>query len=409
VGVLADDFSGAGDVALAFRAAGFSAEIWAPVGGPPVPPRTRVWIIDTESRGLTPRAADRTVRRGLATLAPWKPDFIFKKIDSTLRGPVGAELAAFIDVLRPVGPVPFVPAFPKMKRTTVGGRHFVGGVPLNKTAFAKDPRHPVETNVVARILSNTYKKGFDCQRNLTGKTGFSADPDKKVFNRRTLTEETSFSPDSCQSGFNQQNVPARERVWGPDVGNEREMAGVARRVLASGRVAVGSAGFAAALARAMGGGQGLRNKEPGENQKPFSFGTTNSARVGVVAGSAHPLSERQLNRLKNALPHPNVFVVERPLRREVPGTVLRRLVSAARVLEKAHGIRRWVVTGGETGFALARIWNEPRWRVVGSIEPGVPLCRSLGQRARWLVLKPGGFGSTEVFLKSVRRLLRKDD
>jgi uncharacterized protein YgbK (DUF1537 family) len=46
-----------------------------------------------------------------------------------------------------------------MKRTTVGGRHFVHGVPLHKTAFGKTRVHPVETNVVANFVE-TYKKGI---------------------------------------------------------------------------------------------------------------------------------------------------------------------------------------------------------------------------------------------------------
>ncbi len=123
--------------------------------------------------------------------------------------------------------------------------------------------------------------------------------------------------------------------------------------------------------------------------------------VGVLVGSAHPLAGRQAERLKNFLPKAGVFVIERPLQRGSPGRVLRRLVAEVRALEKVHKIRRWVVTGGETAFALARLWKEPRWRVAGSIEPGVALCRSVGRPRRWLVLKPGGFGSLNVLVKAV--------
>jgi uncharacterized protein YgbK (DUF1537 family) len=385
VGVLADDFSGAGDVALAFRSAGLASEIGAPVNGRflvlPLP-RTRVWIIDTESRGLAPRAADRAVRNALATLAHWKPDFIFKKIDSTLRGPVGAELAAFVHILQPDGPVAFVPAFPKMKRTTVAGRHFVQGIPLHRTAFGKDPRAPVRTNVISKILAQTYKKGF-------------------------LQEKVSNAPNSVLArswslGFQQQNVPTRERVWVPDVETDRQMAGVARRVLRTGRVAVGSAGFAAALAREMVGGH-----PPGRDPKPVFPMTRAKRGVGVVVGSAHPVSREQLDRLKNFFPAKGVFLFEGPFQRGTPGQVLRRLVRKARKMETVQGIRRWVVTGGETAFAMARVWKSFRWQVVGAIEPGVPLCRSLGRPARWLVMKPGGFGSTDVLLESVRQLLGK--
>lgn len=382
VGVLADDFSGAGDVALAFQSVGMTAEIWTPAGegekpGPervPSFPKTRVWIIDTESRGLSPRAAVRAVRGALRTLAPWKPDFIFKKIDSTLRGPVGAELRAFLNVLRPAGPVPVVPAFPRMGRTTVGGRHFVDGVPLNRTPFGKDPRHPIRSNDLNRIL----------------------DP-------------------SCPSGSRQQNVSARERVWVPDVVDSRSMVLAARRALL-GRVAVGSAGFAGAIAhlwhkplpREKAHGLSVGPLRRGRSPSDARATQTRGAPVGVVIGSAHPLSARQAERMKNFLPGAGVFVLKSSPRRGVPEKILRHLVNRARALEKDHGIRRWVATGGETAFALARLWRKSRWRVVGSVEPGVPLCRSLGGNPRFLVMKPGGFGSVDVFRKAVRRLRRKE-
>ncbi|HMU75845.1 MAG TPA: four-carbon acid sugar kinase family protein, partial [Elusimicrobiota bacterium] len=287
----------------------------------------------------------------------WKADFIFKKIDSTLRGPVGAELAAFIEAVRPSAPVAFVPAFPRMGRTTVGGRHFVNGVPLHRTPFGIDPRHPIQTNVLTRILDASWP-----------------------------------------TGFQRQNAATRECVWVADVADERALAAVARRALDNG-VAVGSAGLAAAVARQMGG----RQKGPRPEAAVVGAGP-----VGVVVGSAHPLSGRQLARLKNFLPRSDVFLLERPESPGSPARVLRTLVSGARGLEKAHGIRRWVVTGGETAFALARLWKTPRWRVAGEIEPGVPLCVSVGPPPRVLVMKPGGFGSIDALLKATVRLSKKE-
>lgn len=375
VGVVADDLTGAGDVALAFEAAGLTTEIGIPaVGGvPPLPgPEVRVWILDTESRGLPPHRAARAVRRAVGALSHWKPAFFFKKIDSTLRGPVGAETAAFMDSLFPKGnrePVPFVPAFPKMGRTTVNGRHFVDGVPLHQTPFGKDPVHPIRTHVLAGILAASWPSGSQ-RRN-------------------------EKSRECVREGV---------RVWAPDVESDREMVSVARKVL-GGRAAVGSAGFAAVLARGMGGRKKVRAHGPVAR---VARGRTEAGSVGVVVGSAHPMAGRQLERLKNFLPKAGVWLMERPLRRGSPGRVLRRLAAQARSAERRHKIRRWVVTGGETAFALARFWKEPRWRVAGSIEPGVALCRSMGRPARYLVLKPGGFGSLDVLLNAVRRLLGKE-
>src|SRR5207248_14493 len=67
-------------------------------------------------------------RRGARTL--------YKKIDSTLRGHVGEEVAAAVAAGKEAGRRPVViaaPAFPALGRTTSGGRVFVDGVLLERT------------------------------------------------------------------------------------------------------------------------------------------------------------------------------------------------------------------------------------------------------------------------------------
>ena len=98
IGVLADDLSGAGDVALALEKAGFRTEIslWPPSSPPPP---GFAWVISTESRPLAAAAAKARVRAAAARLRRWKAAFVYKKIDSTLRGPVGAELEGFLSGL----------------------------------------------------------------------------------------------------------------------------------------------------------------------------------------------------------------------------------------------------------------------------------------------------------------------
>lgn len=76
---------------------------------------------------------------------------VVKKTDSALRGNVGAELAA---AWRASGRdrLHFIPALPEMGRVTVGGVHYVNGVPVEESSFGRDPFEPVTCSDVTQIL-----------------------------------------------------------------------------------------------------------------------------------------------------------------------------------------------------------------------------------------------------------------
>jgi uncharacterized protein YgbK (DUF1537 family) len=150
--VIADDLTGANDTGVKFAQQGFCTEILvhpdeeiASVEGP-------VCVADTESRHTSPEEAaarvERVARRGVELGV----ESFYKKTDSTLRGNVGAELAA---LMRATGVriLPFVPAFPAAGRTTRSGRQYVHGRPIHETSYAADPRAPVRSSLVAEIIA----------------------------------------------------------------------------------------------------------------------------------------------------------------------------------------------------------------------------------------------------------------
>jgi len=136
VTVIADDLTGAADCGIAFALAGLST--FVSIGNAPAPDSAQIVSIDTDTRRLGEAEAARQAgeaardacRRGSRTL--------YKKIDSTLRGHVAAELAATYRAAaelagreRPF--VIFAPAFPGTGRITRDGRVVVGGVTLSET------------------------------------------------------------------------------------------------------------------------------------------------------------------------------------------------------------------------------------------------------------------------------------
>jgi len=93
-------------------------------------PRAAVVALDLDTRGRSERAARRIVRQAVASRAAQRAAILFKKIDSTLRGHVVAELAAARAVLGCRRQVLIAPAFPAQGRIVRDGRVYVNGVVL---------------------------------------------------------------------------------------------------------------------------------------------------------------------------------------------------------------------------------------------------------------------------------------
>lgn len=79
------------------------------------------------------------------------PPLVIKKIDSTLRGNIGAEIEALMKACGITGAV-VAPAFPQAGRTTVAGECWVNGVRITETEFASDPKTPVLSARIADII-----------------------------------------------------------------------------------------------------------------------------------------------------------------------------------------------------------------------------------------------------------------
>jgi len=130
--VLADDLTGALEMGALLRAR--VASRWS--GDCP----DDALVVNLATRHLTAEAAYERTRAALALLPVDVP--LFKKVDSTLRGPIAAGMAA----LPAERPVVFTPAYPAMGRTVREGCLLIGGVPVAETEFAHDPRQPVRAS-----------------------------------------------------------------------------------------------------------------------------------------------------------------------------------------------------------------------------------------------------------------------
>ncbi|MCL2894047.1 D-threonate kinase [Brenneria tiliae] len=150
--VIADDFTGANDTGVQLAKKGARTEVVFD-GQRKAPGRAEVLVINTESRALTAKQAGDKVRDALLPYCSesHEPPLIYKKIDSTFRGNVGAEIAAAMAVSDAQIAI-VAAAIPAAGRVTLQGQCVVHGVPLTETEFASDPKTPVVSSHIKTLI-----------------------------------------------------------------------------------------------------------------------------------------------------------------------------------------------------------------------------------------------------------------
>lgn len=342
--VLCDDLTGAFDVAehaldlfAAIRVVPFAWEgDWPDDVG-----ADDLLVLSSGTRDLPEAEALVRVRAIASRLESSGIPLVFKKIDSTLRGAVRVEL----DALPGSFGVPLLlPAHPALGRTVVDGRLLVDGIPVEATAFGRDPAFPKGIRRVADLL------------------------------------------------------PARGGTC-PDARSVDDLARAAIKAVAGAMLPAGSSGFCRALLErihamrgrhpAKGGAPPRRTRKPIALPRPALF----------VNGSRHPVSaddEAEFARDGAALPLGTPAPPAGDLAlatRALPGYA-GLAAHAAALLPLLTGERfpAVVVSGGATLEELIRLLSPASFTVTGSVAPGLPAvaCAHRGG-AFTLVPKPGGF------------------
>jgi uncharacterized protein YgbK (DUF1537 family) len=156
--IVADDFTGAGDTGVQFSKNNLKALIITKTDNfRGSLEKCDVLVMNTESRFDDEKTAYMKVFNiGKAAIAE-QIKYFYKKLDSTMRGNIGAEISGLMDALD-IGHTFMVPALPKYGRTTVNGKVFIDGILLEETEFAKDPKNPVKESFIPKIISRQTDK-----------------------------------------------------------------------------------------------------------------------------------------------------------------------------------------------------------------------------------------------------------
>ncbi len=146
--VIADDFTGAaeiGGIGLKYK---LHVEVNTDVN---LRSNADLFVIATDTRSMSKEEAEHETELVVSKVAELNPTWIFKKIDSVLRGYVAEELHVIIEKLSHSRAL-VVPANPGLGRTVVNGEYLLNGLPLHQSSFANDPEFPVKNSSVVELM-----------------------------------------------------------------------------------------------------------------------------------------------------------------------------------------------------------------------------------------------------------------
>ncbi|MDF2524379.1 MAG: hypothetical protein K0R31_2020 [Clostridiales bacterium] len=248
--IIADDLTGALDTGVQFAACGAATRVVTNINYDySEAEEVRVLVMDAETRHLDSREAYQVVYDITKKAIEYGIPYIYKKTDSALRGNIGSELTAVLDAAEAES-LSFFPAFPKMKRITVDGVHYIDGVPVEESVFGKDPYEPVKCSYIPDLIK------------------------KQSTVKVTLAEEV-------ESLVKREDAP-EIIVWNAQTDEQLEKLGQGLYKENKLQVMAGCAGFAAVLPKLL-GLEGRPPKTPNFIQKFL-----------VICGSVNPITLSQL-------------------------------------------------------------------------------------------------------------------
>lgn len=413
LGVIADDFTGASDVANALAKSGMPTVLH--IGVPDTTPGAdaAACVVALKSRSI---AADAAVRQSLQA-CEWLLDqgcrqILFKycsTFDSTPAGNIGPVAEALLERLG--ADIAIVcPVFPATGRTLYEGHLFVAGKPLNESGLAQHPLNPMTDANIVRWLRRQTKGEVGLVRLGDVRRGEAAI-------RERLAVEAA----------------AGRRLAVVDAIDDADLFEIGAAVRDH-RLVTGGSGIALALPENF--------RRAGHRVAASGAFSGRSGRACVLSGSCSPASRGQVEAF--AAGHPALFVdPDRLVDRQMDAAtashwMLARIDAVPMVYTSADpehvaaaqarygrdqlaatiegffgelalrlaeaGVCRLAIGGGETSGAVVSALGARAFAIGREIDPGVPALAEIGGRNLRLALKSGNFGAVDFFEKALRQL-----
>jgi uncharacterized protein YgbK (DUF1537 family) len=395
--IIADDLSGAADCASAFVKAGLETLVLIDLhaGQSTETESVAVLSIDADTRRL-PGAEAAQIHLGIYHRYSSPRRLLYKKIDSTLRGNFAEELGAIVPA---AGMAIVAPAFPQAGRFTKNGHQFLNDTPLELTEIWRSEGIPGTAHIpgmLARHGINTESVG--------------------IAEIRQGTDHLRAVLESCA------NNGVQAVVCDVETDDDLRVIAQASVSLSVPRFWVGSAGLANHLSAAAYGAANPVLTAPlcpagsiltvvgslssvSRAQAQYLFDHGGMERIDVPASV---LREGQTNThwqqlrdtldtaLRNELDLLIMISIEEPV--DIAEGLALCQALALLIAPLADHIGAVIATGGETARAILTAMGSTALRLVGEVEPGVPLSVAANGTPINVITKAGAFGARDTLM-----------
>jgi uncharacterized protein YgbK (DUF1537 family) len=418
LGCIADDYTGASDLANTLTRAGLRTvqTIGVPADDLALPEVDAV-VVSLKSRSIEASLAVARSREADKWLRSRGADHVLFKICSTFDSTDAGNIGPVMDALRAEAGDAIVlvtPAFPETGRTVYQGNLFVGAVPLNESPLKDHPLNPMHDANLVRVLSRQSRTRIGLVDLATVARGTEAV-------RGRLAELASqgigaavidavFDADLTTAGI--AALDHRVSVGASGIG-----LGLARALVTSGKIS-SRAVAAEADAAAVGGPAAclagscsqatlaqIANAEkimPVLHLDPERLVAGQDEARRALAWAVGRLADGPVLIASSATPDAVTALQGRHGREATGHAIEQAMADIAEGLVRA-GVHRLVVAGGETSGAVVDRLKIPGFLVGPEIAAGVPVLRTVGVQTgeMLLTLKSGNFGGPQFFLDAL--------
>lgn len=416
LGAIADDFTGATDVASMLTRGGMRTALVLSAPGPSDPvPEAEAVVVALKSRTAPVEEAVRDSLESWRWLAAAGAEQCYFKycstFDSTPAGNIGPVSEA---LMRETGArhTVYCPAFPENGRTIYQGKLFVFDQLLSESGMATHPLTPMTDADLPRVLAAQLR----------------ADPAESV--GLVAWETVSRGGAAVRDALDAAAAKGARHIV-VDALTNADLEALGRACAGLKLVTAGSGlglglpvNFREAGALAGGAADQLPEISGPTLLLSGSCSTATNAQVAAWEASGRPLlrldpialaegvesAAAALDWALNELSAPKaaalisatqppdaVRAAQDALGRDRAAEIVEHALAEVAVSAHRAEIRRFVVAGGETSGAVAQALGVSRLHVGPSIAPGVPWCASVGDAPIALALKSGNFGGERFF------------
>jgi len=409
LGCIADDFTGATDIAGLLARSGVKVSLRIGVPDHPPTETSPFEIVALKSRTAPVAEAITQARAALAWLRAAGAQRFFWKycstFDSTPEGNIGPVAEALMADLETDQTI-YCPAFPENGRSIFMGNLFVGQQPLSESPMKDHPLTPMRDSNLMRLLEPQVTRPVGLTDRLTVAKGA---PALRASLEALRADGIAHIVVDAVANADLETIAAACRDMPLMTGGSAVAKPLPALYLADGLLAAGAqkkekqtfgpeaillSGSCSAMTNAQvaeyraTGAPGyhldpLELTQSGEGPVLDWLAQQDLASAPLIYATADPASVR---------------AAQEKLGRDAVGELIEQTLAACAVAARDAGARRIIVAGGETSGAVTKALGISQLDIATEIAPGVPwtYCTSGGHRIA-LALKSGNFGKLTFF------------